>query len=187
MTQSEFRFDKRTHTYRLGKRILPSVSEIMRPITEPSLSKVPPKRLEEARRRGNGVHDAVQSYILFQYIEPEWKDYVDQFIHFLDENHLQVVWNEKPLHNGEYAGTIDLLLKTPKNEYVLVDIKTTYAINWYVKVQLCAYKRLVEYNGVSVSRCYVLHLKADRYDYRVQKPDHETWERLLNERKNQSH
>jgi len=182
----ELWMDEATHTYHLGDIILPSVSEIMRPITKPELDQAPQWRLENARDRGIAVHRAIQEYILFGMVDPAWKEYVDQFILFLTENHLQVVWNEKALHNGEYAGTIDLLLRTPENALYLVDIKVTYAIKKTVSCQLCAYDRLLAYNGVSVSGHFVLHLKPDKHTFKRLVPDVATWEKVYAEFKNKS-
>lgn len=183
-TLPELSLDEETHTYRLGDKIIPSVSEIMRPLTQPELDKAPRWRLENARDRGVAVHKAIQEYILFGIISEEWEDYVQQFIKFLRENRLQVVWSEKALTDGEYAGTLDLLLKTPENALLLVDIKITYAIKKTVPCQLCAYDRLLTYNGVSASGHFVLHLKPDKYVFKKLVPDVATWERVYAEFKN---
>jgi hypothetical protein len=183
----DFYLDEKKHQYHYDGKIIPSVSEIMQPLTQPEMDKVPPKRLAEARDRGEAVHKAIQQYVLFDYIEPDWKDYVDQFITFLRENDLQVVWCEKALTNGEYAGTIDLLLKTPQNALYLVDTKVTYQIPKHIGFQLGAYHQLLVYNGVSVSRCYCLHLKADRHVFKRIEPKIDEWEALWNEHQNQVH
>jgi predicted RecB family nuclease len=191
-TSKTLSFDEKKHHYYLGKKRLPSVSEIMKPLTEIEMAKVPEYILDKARDRGTGVHEAIEDYILFDTISDEFADYVYQFMTFLIENDLQVVWCEKRLHSDIYAGTIDLLLKHAVNGLYLVDIKTTYKIAKYVSVQLSAYKDLLSYNGVSVSRCYILHLKKDSLNFKEIKGDeltegHQKWKELLDEYQNEVH
>lgn len=178
-------FDQSRHIYTIDGKRIPAVSDIMKPLTAPFMEACPPDKLEKARIRGTGVHEAIEIYHFFQIISEEYKNYVEQFILFLHQNDLHVHWCEKRLTNGIYAGTVDLVLKTLKNEFLLVDIKTTYKISSYVGVQLSAYKELLSYNGISVSKCYVLHLKENKHTFKEIKPDDEKWKELLSEYQNQ--
>lgn len=182
-------FDEQTHTYFLGEERIPSVSEIMKPMTQPTMDSVPPWRLEKARDRGTKVHQIISDYILFDIIEVEedFQPYLNTFVSFLLDNDLHPVYSEFMLTNGEYAGTVDLVLKNDKNDLLLVDIKVTYAIPKSIGTQLGAYNNLLSYNGCEVSKSYCLHMKKDSYVFKEIEPDFDKWKELLDEHKNKKH
>lgn len=184
---NDLTFDELTHTYFIGDERIPSVSEIMRPLTKPVMDSVPPWRLDKARDRGLRVHQAISDYILFDIIDEEYRKWIETFRLFLHENELQVVYSEFMLTDGEYAGTIDLLLKDAKNRLILVDMKATYAIPKSINTQLGAYSLLLSYNGYEVYKSACLHLKEESYVYKKIDPDFEKWKELLDEYKNKVH
>lgn len=184
--RSDLTFIEDTHEYFVGLKRVPSVSEIMKPLTEAALSSVPIKKLEIARDRGIGVHKAIEKYIKLGVFDENYADYLDQFILFLMETDLQVIESELMLTDGEYAGTIDLIVKDAKNNLWIVDTKTTYVIAPYVPVQFAGYDNLATFNGYKIKGCKVLHLKDDSYNYTLRTPDTEKWRSLLAEYKNKS-
>jgi hypothetical protein len=186
MLRSDITFIKESHEYFIGSKRLPSVSEIMRPLTEPAMAAVPLSALEKARDRGIKVHQAIEDWVNLDIYDEEVGDYLDQFILMLLENDLQVVHSEIMLTNGEYAGTLDLIVKNDKNKLYIVDTKTTYAISTYVPIQLGAYYNLAQYNGFSIQGCYVFHVKSDGYNLTVRHPDVEQWEKLYEKFKNEA-
>lgn len=177
-------FIEESHEYFLGLKRLPSVSEIMKPLTEVSMSAVPPHILEKARDRGIGVHQAIEDYIKFDVFTEELADYLDQYILMTIENDLQVIECELRLTDGEYAGTLDLIVKDAKNDLWVVDTKTTYSIAKYIGVQFAAYDWLATYNGFKIKGCKVFHLKKDSYKLKTILPDTKQWGELLEKYKN---
>lgn len=181
-------FNSESHLYIVDGIVVPSVSDIMRPLSEGFYRNIPPRILDNARKRGVEVHEAIEDYIKFGVIRESKREYVEQFILFLQETGLEPVYSELRLTNGIYAGTVDLLLKTPENEFVLVDVKATNKINFdLLPVQLCGYRDLLAENGYNVISCQVLHLKKDDYAYVKIEPSETRWGKLLNEHTNKVH
>jgi len=181
---SDLTFIEETHEYFLGLKRLPSVSEIMKPLTELALSYVPQRQLEVARDRGIKVHQAIEDYIKFDLFDEEVGNYLDQFILMLVENDLQVIESELRLTDGEYAGTLDLIVKDTQNRLGIIDTKTTYSIAKYVGVQLAAYELLAKHNSYDIKWTKIFHVKEDWYELRTILPDTEKWRNLLAEYQN---
>lgn len=180
--ERRIQFNSDSHLYVVDGVVLPSVSDIMRPLSEGFYRNIPERILNNARKRGVEVHEAIEDYIKFGVIRESKREYVEQFILFLQETGLEPVYSEFRLTNGIYAGTVDLLLKTPENELVLVDVKVTNKINFdLLPVQLCGYRDLLAENGYNVISCQVLHLKKDEYAYVKIEPSETRWRKLLNE------
>lgn len=184
----KIQFNSEKHQYVVDGKVVPSVSEIMKPLTEGYYKGIPKYILKNAQKRGTAVHEAIENYILFDVISEKYRGYVEQFITFVHENALYVDRTEMALSNGVYAGTVDLVLKRLNGKLILVDIKTTNVINEsLVKVQLNAYKDLLLEYEYNIEECSVLHLKEDSYNFVTIEPDKETWSKLLNEYKNKVH
>ena len=186
MSKNELNFIAETHEYFLGLKRLPSVSEIMKPLTEVAMSKVPPWRLEEARNRGTGVHEAREDYSKFGVEDEGFEEYVDQCKKMMIEYKLIVMNCELRLTNGEFCGTLDLIVQDENGLLHIIDTKTSYAIAPYVPIQLGAYSILTSYNGIDISRCYVFHVKPDTYSLVKKTPDFEQWKELYEIWKNKS-
>lgn len=182
---SDLIFIEETHEYFLGLKRLPSVSEVMRPLTEVALSSVPTRQLEVARDRGIKVHQAIEDYIKFDIIDEEVENYLDQFILMLVENGLQVIESELRLTDSEYAGTLDLIVRDEQGRLGIIDTKTTYSIAKYVGVQLAAYELLAKYNGYDIKWTKIFHIKENSYELKTILPDTERWRELLEQCKNQ--
>ena len=179
-----------THEYTVDGKVLPSVSEIMRPLSEAYYRDVLKfNDLSEASDYGSGVHKAVQQYINFGIISDKYIKEVMAFIGWLDEEKLVVIYNEWMLTNGEYCGTIDLLMRhIPTGNIYLVDMKATTVIaEPLLEVQLCGYEGLTSYNGVRIDGTYVLHLKKNgNYAYRPVAINRWKWKNLYEKHKNES-
>lgn len=185
---AELTFDSKLHRYFLDGREIPSVSEIMKPLTEMYYQKIPEKIIEKARIRGSAIHESIENYILFNSINEEYRQYVEMFIQFMNEEQLQVVRNEFMLTDGNYAGTIDLLLKTKYGDLILVDMKATSKINTeLLELQLAGYDDLLKHNGYNTIGSYVLHFKKDGYVFKMIELNKEIWKELLDERTNKAH
>ena len=184
--KSELILVKETHEYFIGLKKVPSVSEIMRPLTEGAISKVPQRQLEIARDRGLGVHQAIEDYVKFDVEDDEFEDYLFQFKKMLSENNFTVLHCEYMMTDGEFAGTLDLIVEDDLGRKHIVDTKTTYAISPYVTVQLGAYSILTSYNGIDITWCYVFHVKPNKYSLVKKTPDIEQGKELYDIWKNKS-
>ena len=60
-TFPDLAFDEPTHTYRLNGAILPSVSAIMRPLSQALYKGVDEAALSAAAARGTAVHNAIET------------------------------------------------------------------------------------------------------------------------------
>lgn len=186
-------FVKETHEYFVNGVRLPSVSEIMAPLSSSYYSKVNSQVLEQARIRGTLSHEAIDDYLLFGVTKPGYEDVIKEFKRFLEREKMTILANEMRLTNGEYCGTVDLIGIDESNKVHLIDIKFTYKINKpLVSVQLSAYLQLCDYNHLGVWQTDVLHFSRDKeghlmpYDFKPVRPNHKKWEELLNEQKNKS-
>ena len=179
-----------THEYKVDGKVLPSVSEIMRPLSEAYYRDVLKfNDLSEASDYGSGVHKAVQQYINFGIISDKYIKEVMAFIGCMEKEHLEVLRSEVMLTNNEYCGTIDIIAKQNKTGYVyLIDLKATSVIaEPLLEVQLCAYADLIQFSGMTIDGTYVLHLKKNgNYAYRPVAINRRKWKNLytkhLNER-----
>lgn len=175
-------FDKRTHTYTIEGRTLPSVSEVMSPLSSKYYEGIPDDKLEIARKRGTEVHEAIDDFLTFGTFNPKYIGYVQNFVSFLERENLKVVFNEHRLTNGMYCGTVDLICVDAFGVYHLVDLKATHKVNHeLIRVQLCAYRHLCLQNEIPIAKCHVLLLKSTNYSYSEVTPDEETWRKLLSE------
>lgn len=176
--------NKETHTYSLDGRVIPSVSEVMKPLSESYYAEALKfTDLSNAQTYGTGVHEAIDDYILFGIISKKYTKEVLAFIEFLEKEQIEVVYNERMLTNGKFAGTIDLVAKhKPTGRTFLVDLKATTKINEsLLEVQLYAYTELLIVNGVHVDGTYVLHLKkSGTYNFKEIAINRAKWKELYN-------
>jgi hypothetical protein len=176
-------FNRERHEYTVDGRIIPSVSEIMRPLTDSYYSKASLKAIEKAKKRGTAVHEAIDDYLLFGVTNKRYEPYIKAYEAFQARWPMKLVGNELMLTNGKYAGTVDLLFVDAFGFFHLVDMKVTYKINAdLLAVQLEAYKRLCEHNGLPVKECHVLWFKTKdkkvEYEYKPITPNPTTWNSL---------
>lgn len=142
-------FEEESHTYTLHREgfadiILPSVTEIMEPISSKSYGNISERILDNAADRGTRLHRSVEQYLKygFRSVDEDCSGYFDGVMKFFSDHP-----NWKPIHSEYrfyhkallYAGTCDLLFETPSG-IVLLDLKTTAQAHkgaW--GVQLAAY------------------------------------------------
>lgn len=182
----KIRLDKDTHIYTVDGRQLPSVSAIMRPLSEDHYKDVPNKYMLVAQQRGIEIHDAIETYLMFDIMPTVWEDYLKSFKAWMDYTGFELIKTEMMLTNGVYCGTIDLYGRL-HGRYVLVDIKTTSTKNTkLLEVQLQAYKDLLVANGYQVDDLYYLGLFKTGYDFSMITGNVEKWRELLSEYEDQS-
>lgn len=145
--QTALIFDEPTHTYRVGAKVIPSVTQVMQRAGLIDLSMIPAATLEKARQEGKAVHRMVEAeckgltYAKF----PEWLEPYRRAWHaFVEWSGFELWSSEERLFNGRYgyAGTPDLVgiphkFKDPQPS--IFDLKRSLAAGRAINVQLAAY------------------------------------------------
>lgn len=139
-------FVKEQHQYFLDDNLIPSVSEILKPIHDKIYGKINAKTLKKASERGTKIHRAIEfmsKYKLSKF-DDEISGYLEAYKKFRSD---YPTW--KLLHSEYrtyhklllYGMTIDEVYKTKKG-IILLDLKTTsetYLNTW--SVHKSAFKR----------------------------------------------
>lgn len=132
--------------------IFPSVTEVLQPWAD--FSRIPPAVLEAASIRGTAVHDVcatIARNLPVISVPDETAGYVASFQRWFDHVVDEVLLCEERLTDDDfgYHGEPDSLIKSKHQEIILVDFKTPATKTKTWRVQLAAYKNLVEkYKGV---------------------------------------
>lgn len=158
-------FDSKAHVYSINGIPIPSVTQLMKPLSDSEYGGIDPKHLEIAAARGTAVHEAIENYIKFGIMDipPEFHGYVDGFQEWWASQKPTVVASELRFYHKYmwYGGTADLLAEI-NGKLSLIDFKTTSkVIHSSCAVQLEAYARALESHGIEVQEKYILHLKND--------------------------
>lgn len=161
----ELTFDEKYHIYKLDGVKIPSVSTIMKPLSEAMYGTVDQEVLKKAAERGTAVHNAIENYILFGIsdIPEEHEPYFEAFKDWWKENKPEVLGTETRVYHKafRYAGTSDLLAVIG-GERVLIDYKTSSTVNKMLTgVQTEAYAKAYESHGIKFDRKMILHLTKD--------------------------
>lgn len=159
---AELIFDAATHTYTLGGKRLPSVTEIIQDCRLEDYSMVPPDVLEAAREFGSHVHQATHLFDLGELdwatLDPEIKPYVEAWGTFLDDTGAVVIASEQPVVHEKlgYAGTPDRGLAWD-SRIVIPDLKATAVVPRTVGIQTSAYAEAYQSmrGGRKPDRCCV--------------------------------
>lgn len=178
---TDLEFDERTHTYKLNGIVLPSVTTIMKPLSDNKYSTVREDVLENAANKGSAVHNAIENYLKFgiEDISEEHKAYFSAFLKFMSEKQPIILATESKVYHKilRYSGTVDLVCII-NGEVVLIDVKTTAVLmDMLTKVQLEAYAKALDSHSFKVDKKAILHLKKDG-TYRLvphENNDTESW------------
>ena len=136
-------FDSETHTYtnEEGKKLVSVTTLLKQAGISPNYDCVNEDVLKAAADRGTYIHKEIEDYI--KKGEIGFTTELQEFIRYIENNHLTVIASEKMVWNNVVAGTIDLILKTEMGNIIYADIKTTSQINRQsVSWQLSIYKDL---------------------------------------------
>lgn len=140
-------FREEDHTYWLGERRLPSVSEVLVPVQ--NFDGIPESVLERKSAIGKAAHFACQIIDEGDEVDPDSLDpvvapYVDGWRRFIDENKPTFEIIEQSLHDETlgYAGTPDRY-GTLRGEKWVLDIKTVVTISPATALQTVAYRKLI--------------------------------------------
>lgn len=165
--QIEIEFYEATHEYFVDGQRLPSVSEIMRPLSEQTYLNINTKVLANAAKRGTAVHLAVEMFELLgvDSSDEEIRQIVQNYKVAKKLKKFEPIHQEIRLTNREFCGTLDMIAKMD-GKTVIIDLKNTSKINHdLLAVQLQAYRELCEYNGIDIEGLYCLQLKKDGYKF----------------------
>lgn len=163
MIKPEFEAEK--HVYRVDGIEIPSVTQIMKPLSAGVYGDVRQDVLQKAADRGTTVHDAIEVFIKYGYkeIPEELVGYMDAFSDWWEKMKPEPIESEVRFFHPilRYAGTADLICKID-GEINLVDYKTTSKLNpMLCGVQLEAYAQALNANGIKVANKRILHLTKD--------------------------
>ena len=166
----KFIFDEEKHEYRLGNKILPSVTTILEnTIFDKKYDGIDEEVLNKAAQRGSLVHKEIEDYIKRGTLG--FSEELYNFITIKEEKQLKNIQSELKVHNDDIAGTIDILAikggKSVKKKTILADIKTTYKLDKeYVSWQLSFYAYILEHTSdIKIEELYAIWLKGDKSDF----------------------
>lgn len=178
----ELQFNEQRHIYTVGIEQLPSVTTIMRPLSNTLYGAVDEEVLNLAAKRGTAVHNSIENYLKYgiEDIEPEFSGYFMGFIKWFTQEKLEPLGMETRIYHKylRYAGTADLPCIIGGKK-VVIDYKTSSAVNKMLTgVQLEAYSKAYDSHGFQFDEKHILHLQKDG-NYQVvkyQRNDMESWE-----------
>lgn len=159
-------FDEAPHIYRLDGKQIPSVSQIMEPLSKAKYGGIDDAVLNKAANRGTAVHTAIEIFIKtdgFVDIQPEFAGYMEAFEAWWKDFEPEPLASEYRMYHKlmGYAGTADLLCRIG-GKLTLVDYKTSAAVSEKLHgVQLEAYAQALSSHGIEVEDKLILHLKKD--------------------------
>lgn len=162
-------FEPNAHIYTLGSVMLPSVTQIMQPMSLMLYSGVPPDVMAAAADRGTRAHEQISNYIRFGLLEPDedTQAYLDAFLAFSAAYNPQWIASEYRTHHKTlmYAGTLDLIGFIDPDDGIgfdIVDLKCTAQFHRIMlSIQVSGYAEALKSHGVQVRRRYGLQLLRD--------------------------
>lgn len=144
-TAAELRFDPEEHRYFVGEREVPSVTGILKPLTEPLYAHIPLDMLERAMQRGSFVHRATEladrDNLNWSRLDPGLWAYVEAWQAWVRDAGAEIVAVEQRVYHPvlDYAGTFDRVVRI-KGKLALVDIKTAASVEAWWSLQTAAYQ-----------------------------------------------
>jgi len=161
----ELTFEERWHVYRLNGLEIPSVTTLMKPLSDGIYGFIDREVLNRAAARGTAVHNAIENYVKFgiEDISPEHAGYFNGFLKWYTEHGVTPYGSEVRLYHKAflYAGTADMMAGVDGLD-TLVDFKTSSAVYpMLCGVQLEAYNRAAKSHGMELQRKVIVHLKKD--------------------------
>lgn len=125
----EIVFDEVEHLYLVDGQEVPSVTTILKPLTDRGYGKVNPSVLEYAANRGRAVHEALEVYDLGGELEvvPETEGYIRAYLEWEQIYRPRWIGVEQIVYseNYGYIGTLDRVGSLNNRELAVVDIKTS--------------------------------------------------------------
>lgn len=156
-------FEEKTHQYILnGTQVLPSVTTLMKPLSDTLYAGIRPETLQAAAERGTEVHSAIEDYVTLGItdISEARRGYFEAFLRWMKDYNVQPLSVEHRAYHPAlgYAGTLDMLCTLSKGDtdpqvLTLVDFKTSATVNKMLTgVQLEAYEQMLAATGLQVEQ-----------------------------------
>lgn len=168
-------FKDKTHSYYLNKKNIPSVTQILAPISKVLYENIEIATLRNKAKIGSKVHRLIELYSKYNLLpsEEENEDVLKYFNQYLEWNtsldNSYIFENEfKGFYSSNemvFAGTIDNI-RMIGNSLVLIDYKTVANPNdLLLSLQLYGYKLIAEQTlGIVINEFKALCLKKDSYE-----------------------
>lgn len=164
-------FDEAPHRYTFNGAPVPSVTQILRPITEHEYAGVDREVMARAAALGRAVHKLIELDIAATLDEDSITDalqpYLVQWRQFRDQSGFHAHFSEQRMHSSKYgyAGTMDLF-GALNRKFALIDLKRTVSVPRSAGPQTAAYLQMVRENSfdlpTNIDR-FVLHLTPERW------------------------
>lgn len=175
-------FDDEKHLYTLRGMMLPSVTQIMKPMSLMLYSNVNDATLYEAADRGTRAHAQVEAIVKYgvEEFDEDTEGYIRAFQAFQENYNKKWLASEYRTYHKlmRYAGTIDLIADAcADGEVDVIDIKTTAQFHRaMLQTQLGAYAQALKSWGVKVNGVYGLQLLKDgQYRFERLEEDYSTF------------
>lgn len=145
----DIQFDQEKHEYRENKKIIPSVSQIVRDICGDNYGHVPADVLKAAATYGNHFHKAVHLYDIGKLKESSLDDGLkpdfNAWVEFKNQFRIEVLFSEMIVysHKHGYCGRLDKVIKfgagKHKDRVAILDFKTTSSLSPSAHMQADGY------------------------------------------------
>ena len=163
-------FDEATHRYFWNGTEVPSVTTVLRPLTD--FSMIPADKLEIARQRGVAVHKMVELDAKGDLDEdalPEWlRPVLIKWRLFLAESGFKLFESEHRVFSRRYnyAGTFDLFGEL-RGHYALIDVKRSFFAGPVIGMQTAAYSQAFAESEGDDPSSEVVRASVRRYALRL--------------------
>lgn len=174
MNNQVLEFAEKTHEYHLNKKKIPSVTQILAPISKVLYENIEIATLRNKAKIGSKVHKVIELYSKFGLLPSKDEDetilaYFNQYLEFNKSIESIIFENEfKGFYSNDkmlFAGTIDNI-RMVGNSLVLIDYKTVANPNeTLLALQLYGYKLIAEQTlGIVINEFKGLCLRKDSYE-----------------------
>lgn len=146
----------------------PRVTDIIGKQNSDEMRNIPLDVLANACIRGERIHQYCTAWMNNLWVldtEPEYSPYFEAFKLWANENVDKCFHSCKRLYDDElqFTGEFDMIVKMKdKDEFCLIDIKTSCSKSKTWPLQLAAYAHLCQINGFNFDKVFILHLKKNK-------------------------
>lgn len=124
-------FEEKTHQYILnGMQVLPSVTTLMKPLSDTLYAGIRPETLQAAAERGTEVHSAIEDYVTLGItdISEARRGYFEAFLRWMKDYNVQPLSVEHRAYHPAlgYAGTLDMAIKERESGMVNPNAEMVY-------------------------------------------------------------
>jgi hypothetical protein len=160
-------FDEDRHVYSLRGMKMPSVTQIMEPMTLMLYAGIPYGTLSQAADRGTRAHEQISNYVMYgiEEYDEDTAPYIEAYKEFHQGYDPLWLASEYRIYHKQlrYAGTVDLIgyVEPDSGEGVdVVDIKCTSQFHGIMlATQVSAYAEALKSHGIKIRRRYGLQLQ----------------------------